>query len=69
MSEHEQGIHAERWWPQLSITAKHHLLEDLDGDLDDVVRDEISKITGEEAGDRLGDSDKAFIRTQIEPVD
>jgi hypothetical protein len=60
---------AERWWPQLSIEGKHSLLRELEGALDERVRDEIAEITGGEAPERLSASDVRYIETQIEAVD
>ncbi|WP_309105238.1 hypothetical protein [Microbacterium sp.] len=59
----------ERWWPKLSIGAKHRLLEALDEPLDAQTAEEIASITGRAAPERLSNSDQAFVRTQIEPVD
>lgn len=65
----EQRTDAERWWPHLSIDAKHAILADLEGELPDSVREEISAQVGGEAPERLGEADRAYIRTQVEAVD
>ena len=65
----DQATDAERWWPQLSIESKHAILEDPEGALSDGVREEIARISGGEAPDRLSSADVLFIRTQIESVD
>lgn len=59
----------ERWWPHLSIDAKHRLLADLDGPVDDETAAEIESITGAGAPERLTAAEQQFVRTQIEPVD
>ncbi len=65
----EQRTDAERWWPHLSIDAKHAILADLEGPLPEAVREEISARTGEPAPERLDPSEIAYIRTQVEAVD
>ncbi|HEU4756138.1 MAG TPA: hypothetical protein VFS72_05720 [Agromyces sp.] len=65
----EQRTDAERWWPHLSIDAKHAILADPEGELPDSVREEIAARLGEEAPERLGEADRAYIRTQVEAVD
>ena len=60
---------AERWWPQLSIEGKHSLLRELEGALDERVREEITQLTGGEAPERLSAADVRYIETQIEAVD
>ena len=64
-----QWTDAERWWPHLSIDAKHAVLADLEGPLPEAVRDEISALTGEPAPERLDAAEIAYIRTQVEAVD
>ncbi|WP_173922735.1 hypothetical protein [Agromyces sp. Marseille-P2726] len=59
----------ERWWPRLSIAARHRVLEDLEAELDDETAAEIESLTGEQAPDRLTPGERAYIRTQIEAVD
>ena len=59
----------ERWWPHLSIDAKHRLLANLDGPLGDVTAAEIESITGRSAPERLTAAEQQFVRTQIEAVD
>lgn len=59
----------ERWWPHLSIEAKHRLLADLDGQVDAETAAEIESITGEQAPERLSSGEQQFVRTQIEAVD
>jgi hypothetical protein len=65
----DQATDAERWWPQLSIESKHAILDDPEGPLSGAVRDEISRLAGGEAPERLSAADVRFIRTQIESVD
>jgi len=59
------------WWPQLSIDAKHELVEAPGKPLTDQVREEISAITGEEIPSAavLSHEDVEFIETQREQVD
>lgn len=66
-----EGGHAdiERWWPHLSIEAKHRLLAELDAPVDPETASEIESITGGDAPDRLSEAEQRFVRTQIEPVD
>jgi hypothetical protein len=59
----------ERWWPKLSIRARHRVLDDLDAEIDADTAAEIESLTGEAAPDRLTASEQAYVRTQIEPVD
>ncbi|AWB94985.1 hypothetical protein DCE93_04345 [Agromyces badenianii] len=59
----------ERWWPHLSIPAKHRLLADLDAALDAQTVDEIETITGGTAPTRLSPAERDFVRTQVEAVD
>ena len=59
----------ERWWPHLSIDAKHRLLAELDGPIDTATADEIESITGVEAPERLSGAEQQFVRTQMEAVD
>lgn len=59
----------ERWWPHLSIEAKHRLLAELDGRVDRDTAAEIESITGGEAPERLTDAEQLFVMTQIEAVD
>ena len=59
----------ERWWPRLSIAARHRVLEDLDGAIDDPTAAEIESLTGEQAPERLTPSEQSYVRTQIEAVD
>lgn len=66
MGDHETD--AERWWPHLSIDAKHAILADPDRPLPDGVRREIEALGGAST-ERLTDEDVQFIRTQIEAVD
>lgn len=65
----EPDIHT--WWPELSIDAKHRLQEHPDAPLDEVVRNEIERITGHSvaADARLDESDARYISTQREQVD
>ena len=66
MAEHVTD--AERWWPHLSIDAKHAILADPEAALPDDVRSEIAELGGD-APERLAPGDVQFIRTQIEAVD
>ena len=59
----------ERWWPHLSIEAKHRLLAELDGEIDSKTAAEIESITGNVAPERLSVAEQQFVRTQIEAVD
>ena len=59
----------ERWWPHLSIEAKHRLLAQLGGHIDDETAAEIESITGVSAPERLTAAEQQFVRTQIEAVD
>lgn len=63
------GHEIERWWPQLSITAKHRLLADLDSDIDDETLAEIEALVGALVSVRLTPGERAFILTQVEAVD
>ena len=65
----EQRTDIERWWPHLSIDAKHAVLADPAGPLVEVVREEISAMTGASSPERLDADDVAYIRTQVEAVD
>ncbi|HJA03610.1 MAG: hypothetical protein ACTH2J_06095 [Candidatus Microbacterium stercoravium] len=59
------------WWPKLSISAKHALVEAPGEPLTDEVREEIQAITGEEIPRAavLSHEDVEFIDTQREQVD
>jgi hypothetical protein len=59
----------ERWWPKLSIDARHRVLADLDGPIDEQTAAEIESLTGEQAPDRLTAGEQTYVRTQIEAVD
>ena len=59
----------ERWWPHLSIEAKHRLLARLEADLDAETVAEIMSLTGGTAPDRLTLAERQFVITQIEAVD
>ena len=59
----------ERWWPHLSIEAKHRLLAQLDADLDAETVAEIESLTGGTAPDRLTPAEPRVVITQIEAVD
>jgi hypothetical protein len=59
----------ERWWPHLSIAAKHRLLAALDEPIDPETAAEIESLTGERAPERLTLGEQAYVRTQIEAVD
>ena len=62
-------VEIERWWPHLSIEAKHRLLAELDAALDAETVAEIESITGGTAPDRLTPAEQRFVITQIEAVD
>jgi hypothetical protein len=59
----------ERWWPQLSIEAKHRLLADLAAEIDAETAAEIESLTGGTAPDRLTPAEQSYVLTQIEAVD
>ena len=63
------GHEIERWWPHLSIDAKHRLLVDLDGEIDEVTVAEIEEIVGGPVDTTLSPAERDFIRTQMEAVD
>ncbi len=62
-------VDIERWWPHLSIDAKHRLLAELDGPVDADTAAEIESITGGGAPERLSAEEQQFVRTQMEAVD
>ena len=62
-------VEIERWWPHLSIEAKHRLLAELDADLDAETVAEIESLTDGTAPDRLTPAEQRFVITQIEAVD
>ncbi|MGR2752175.1 hypothetical protein [Agromyces arachidis] len=64
----DQESNAERWWPHLSIEAKHAILSDPAAPLPEDVRREIAALVGD-APQRLGEADRRFIGTQTEAVD
>ena len=59
----------ERWWPHLSIEAKHRLLAELDAAIDAETVAEIESLTGGMAPDRLTLVEQQYVITQIEAVD
>jgi len=63
------GHEIERWWPHLSIGAKHRLLGDLDGEIDSATAGEIEAIIGGPVDTSLSPAERDFIRTQMEAVD
>ena len=63
------GHEIERWWPHLSIEAKHRLLDDLDGEIDAATAAEIEAIIGGPVDTSLSRAERDFIRTQMEAVD
>ncbi|WP_394554173.1 hypothetical protein ACDF64_06355 [Agromyces sp. MMS24-JH15] len=76
MSEHAEGrIPIERWWPRLSIDARHRVLEAMEGDgeLDAIVIAEITEAVGADASapvpGHLNEHERGYIRTQMEAVD
>jgi len=68
-------IEIERWWPHLSIEAKHRLLQDLEAELDEEAIAEIVVIAARsgrpdaEPPVRLAPHERDYVRTQIEAVD
>ncbi|HET8779692.1 MAG TPA: hypothetical protein VFM66_06425 [Agromyces sp.] len=67
--ERRRPAEIERWWPHLSIDAKHRMLAELDGPIDAETAAEIESITGSEAPERLTAGEQQFVRTQMEAVD
>lgn len=63
------GHEIERWWPQLSIEAKHRLLVDLEVEIDAETAAEIEALVGGPVDPRLTPAEIAFIATQMEAVD
>lgn len=61
----------EDWWPELTIGARHAILEDLHAPLDEQVRTEIERITGQTVAStaRLSHHEVGFVDVQQEPVD
>ncbi len=62
----------ERWWPALSIDAKHELQGNLDAPVGVAVIAEIEELLGcsiTRSEHVLTEADRDFIRTQIEMVD
>ncbi|MCD2443553.1 hypothetical protein LQ757_14830 [Agromyces sp. SYSU K20354] len=64
-----RGHEIERWWPHLSIAAKHRLLNDLDGEIDAATAAEIETLVGAPVDTSLSTAERDFIRTQMEAVD
>lgn len=64
----DQATNAERWWPHLSIDAKHAILADPEAPLPEEVRGEIAAHV-DDVPERLDEADVRFIRTQTEAVD
>jgi hypothetical protein len=62
-------VEIERWWPHLSIEAKHRLLAELDAAIDAETVAEIESLTGGMAPDRLTLVEQQYVITQIEAVD
>jgi hypothetical protein len=62
-------VEIERWWPHLSIEAKHRMLVELDASLDAETVAEIEALTGATAPDRLTPAEQRYVMTQIEAVD
>ncbi|WP_010205539.1 hypothetical protein [Salinibacterium sp. PAMC 21357] len=72
MDSHTNLPPIERWWPELSISAKHELQKDLHGELSASVLKEIETLSGSAvptAPQHLTDDERAFIETQTEIVD
>jgi len=63
------SVEIERWWPHLSIEAKHRMLAALDGPIDAETAAEIESLTGGTAPARLTPADQRYVVTQIEAVD
>jgi len=61
----------EDWWPELSIGARHAILEDLHAPLDERVRAEIERLTGETIPPdaTLSHHEVGFVEVQQQPVD
>ena len=62
----------ERWWPELSIEAKHSLKEGLHGEISESVLKEISALSKSDvptSSQYLTDEDRDYIATQTEVVD
>jgi hypothetical protein len=62
----------ERWWPELSIPAKHELQKDLDGEISELVLKEIEALLAcsiPRSPQHLTEAERAFIETQTEIVD
>lgn len=76
MSLVEHGrLGIERWWPHLSIEARHLVLRDLDAELEASVIVEIVEIAERDGfadasiPTRLDPRERDYVRTQIEAVD
>lgn len=61
----------EDWWAQLTIDARHSILEDLHAPVDARIRSEIERITGQAVpeGARLSHHEVGFVEVQQQPVD
>ncbi len=61
----------EAWWPELTIGARHAVLESLHGALDEGVRAEIERITGRRVPEdaTLSRVEIGFVETQQQSVD
>ncbi|MGV8858916.1 hypothetical protein [Rhodoglobus sp.] len=62
----------ERWWPELTISAKHELQKDLHGEISESVLNEIETLSASTLPKvplRFNDDERAFIKTQTEIVD
>ncbi|GAA1213904.1 hypothetical protein [Rhodoglobus aureus] len=62
----------ERWWPKLTISAKHELLKDLDAQISEAVLNEIESLLEcsiPRSPQHLNNTERAFIDTQTEVVD
>ena len=76
MSLVEHGrLEIERWWPHLSIEARHLVLRDLDAELEASVVIEIAEIAERDGfadasvPTRLDARERDFVLTQIDAVD
>lgn len=67
--EHALEHEIERWWPRLSIEAKHRILADLGAELDPLTCAEIEALVGAPAPKSLTAAERMFIITQMEAVD
>ena len=71
MDEIEALPPIEAWWPELSVGARHALLDHMHGPLPQKVRDEIARITGRPVAENavLAHAEIGFVETQQQSVD